>query len=157
MMDEVIFGIKEKLTSLSQPDLLLSHQYFAIYRRRLLEPETRLMLVVLEDAVACFQRYAFLRHRRERVLFNEAEGWICDERSGDLFSFEHICEVLKFNPKYLRGGLLRWKQNKLAQRQKFRLINIPSTAHETFMRKHDPGRIKRVKRPCPENKVARMG
>ncbi len=99
MADEVIFDTEEKLTSLFQPDMLLCHQYFATCCTKRLEPEKSLMLAVLQDAVACFQRYVFPRNRRERTLFNETEDWICDENSDYLFSFENICEVLKFNPK----------------------------------------------------------
>ena len=158
MTDDVIFDDEEKLTSLFQPDTLLSHQYFATFRRRQLEPEKRLMLAVLEDAVACFQRYVFPGSRRERTLFNQTEDWVCDENSDYLFSFESICEVLKFNPKYLREGLLRWKQKELTQRQKIQLINISSTSHEIFMRKNDTGRmIRGVNQPWQSNKVARLG
>jgi len=158
MTDDVVFDDEEKLTFLFQPDTLLSHQYFATFRSRQLEPEKRLMLAVLEDAVAGFQRYVFPRSRRERTLFNQTEDWVCDENDDYLFSFENICEVLKFNPKYLREGLLRWKQKKLAQRQKLQLINISSTAHETFMWKNDTGRmIRGVNQPCQSNKVARLG
>jgi hypothetical protein len=158
MADEIIFATEEKLTSLFQPDMLLSHQYFATLRSQRLEPEKRLMLAVLEDAVACFQKYVLPRNRRERTLFNATEDWVCDETGDYLFSFEYICEVLKFNPKYLREGLLRWKQKQLNQRQKLRLINISSTAQEPFMRKNDAGRIIRgVKQPCQSNKVARLG
>ena len=116
------------------------------------------MLAVLEDAVASFQRYAFPRNRRERILFNETEDWVCDENGDYLFSFVNICEVLKFNPKYVREGLLRWKKRKVAQRKKIQRINISSAARETFMRKNDTGRmIRGVKQPYREKKIAYLG
>ncbi len=31
---------------------------------------------------------------------------------------EKICEVLGFNPSYVRQGLMRWKEMKLAERSK---------------------------------------
>jgi hypothetical protein len=157
MTDEIIFDTEEKLISLFQPDTLLSHQYFATFRSKRLEPEKKLMLAVLEDAVACFQRYVFPRSRRERTLFNQTEDWVCDENSDYLFSFKNICEVLKFNPEYVREGLLRWKQKKLAQRQKIQPINISSATYETFIRKKDDsGRIiKGATRPYREKRVAR--
>ena len=158
MTDDVIFDNEEKLTSLLQPDTLLSHQYFATFRRRQLEPEKKLMLAVLEDAVACFQRYVFPRSRRERRLFHETEDWVRTENGDYLFSFQNICEALNLNPEYVRHGLLLWKNGTLAQRQKLQLINVSSMAHETFMRKNDTGRmIKRVNQPCQSNKVARLG
>jgi hypothetical protein len=158
MDDEVILATEEKLTSLFQPDMLLSHRYSATFRTQRLEPEKRLMLAVLEDAVACFQRHVVPRNRRQRTLFKETEDWVRDENGDYLFSFVNICEALKFNPKYMREGLLRWKQKKLAQRQKLQLIKIPSAVHETFMRKHDTGRmIREVKQLCRGSKVARLG
>jgi hypothetical protein len=94
MADQVIFDTEEKLTSLFQPDMLLSHQYFASFRTKRLEPEKRLMLAVLEDAVVCFQRYAFPGNRRSRILLKETEDWVRDKNDDYLFSFENICEVL---------------------------------------------------------------
>jgi len=50
----------EKIASLFQPDTLLSAQYFDTLRRKtLLEPEKRLMLAILEDAINCFQDNLF--------------------------------------------------------------------------------------------------
>jgi hypothetical protein len=156
MMDEVIFDFEERLTSLSQPDVLLPDQYFATFRRRRMEPEKKLMLAALEDAVNCFQRYVSPRNRKERALFNETEAWICDENGSDLFSFVNICEVCNLNPDYVRKGLLCWKRRKRAELQKLQLINIPSAVQQILMGKCDGAIIEIVKRPCRENKVARM-
>jgi hypothetical protein len=158
MADAIIFDPEEKLSFLFQPDMLLSHQYFATFRRKQLEPERRLMLAVLEDAVACFQRYISPRNRRERILFNDTEDWIYDENSDYLFSFENVCEILKLNPKYVREGLSRWKKKDLTQSQKIQRVNIPSAVPEIFMRKADTGKmIKGVKQAYREKKVARLG
>jgi hypothetical protein len=141
MADEVMFDPEEKLTSLFQPDTLLAHQYFVTLRTKRLEPEKRLMLAVLEDAVVCFQKYAFPRNRRDRILFKETEDWVRDKNGDYLFSFENICEVLKLKPEYLRAGLLRWKQKTVAQRQKSWPINVFSATHETFVRRSNTGRM----------------
>ena len=124
MADEVIFDSEEKPTSLFQPDTILSQQYFATLRSKRLEPEKRLMLAVLEDAAACFQRYILPRNSRERTLFKETEDWVRDKNDTYLFSFENISEVLEINPKYVREGLLRWKQKMVAQHQKTWPINV---------------------------------
>lgn len=158
MNDEIISGNEEKLVFLFQLDMLLSHEYLAAFRRRQLEPEKRLMLAVLEDAVACFQSYVFAQNRRKQTLFNEAEDWIRDENGDHVFSFENICAALKFNPKYVREGLLRWKMRKLAERPKIQLINIPSAGRKSVIRKRDTNRmIERVKQPYREKKIARLG
>lgn len=107
--------IHENVTSLFQADTLLSVQYYEAVRRRThMEPEKRLMLAVLEDAVWCFQRYIFARDRKGRTLHHEAEQWLLDGSSDWPFCFETICEVLGLSPGYVRCGLLRWKEEMLA-------------------------------------------
>jgi len=100
----------EKITSLFQPDTLLSAQYFDTLRRKTpLEPEKRLMLAVLEDAINCYRDNLFSQRWKNKRLFAEAEEWIAT-RGGDwIFSFDNVCESLGVNPEYLRRGLLRWK------------------------------------------------
>ena len=157
-MDDVVLDDEEKLTFLFQPDTLLCHQYLATFRRRQLEPEKKLMFAVLEDAVACFQRYVFPENRKQRTLFKEAEDWIRNENGDHVFSFESICAALKFSPAYVRKGLLRWKAAKLAERQNIRLINIVSARHETVNSKRDANRVlTEVKQAYREKKVAHLG
>ena len=47
-----------------------------------LEPEKKLMLAILEDAVACFQKYVFARDGKGKALFRETEDWVL-EQQGD--------------------------------------------------------------------------
>ena len=130
MENETDFRIEEKVVSLFQPDILLSSQYFeTVHTRASLEPEKELMLAVLEDAVLCFQKGSFAGDRRRKALFPDAEEWIMEENSDWPFSFENICEVLGFNPAYLRQGLLHWKEKKLAHHQKIRVTEILSLGH----------------------------
>ncbi len=117
MMYETSLSAEERVASLFQPDTLLPEQYLDTYRRKAhLEPEKRLMLAVLEDAIACFQKYIAARDNRGQGIFKEAEEWVLEEGSDWLFSFDNICEVLGMNPQYVRQGLLRWKEMKLAER-----------------------------------------
>jgi hypothetical protein len=102
--------MEERCTSLFQPDTLLTEQYLDTFRRKLhLEPEKKLMLAVLEDAIACFQKYVFARDGKGKMLFQEAEDWVQEANSDWLFSFANVCETLGFNPDYLRQGLVHWK------------------------------------------------
>jgi hypothetical protein len=108
-------SLEERVSSLFQPDTLLPTQYFDTFRRKsYLEPEKKLMLAVLEDAIACFQKYVFVRDGKGKVMFQEAEEWIQEESDDWLFSFANICEVLGFDPDYIRQGLLQWKEKQLA-------------------------------------------
>jgi len=109
----------ERIGALFQPDSLLSTHYFETLRRKtILEPEKRLMLAILEDAIHCFQDNLFTRNVRGRRLFEEAEEWIVEADGDRVFSFENICEALGFNPAYVRQGLLRWMENKLPKHRK---------------------------------------
>ena len=100
----------DKVGSLFQPDTVLSAQYFDTLRRKtLLEPEKRLMLAVLEDAINCFQDNLFSQRRKNQRLFADAEEWIATPGVESVFSFDNVCETLGFSPEYLRQGLVRWK------------------------------------------------
>jgi len=125
MTYEAALSVEEKVASLFQPDTLLPAQYFETYRRKThLEPEKRLMLAVLEDAIACFQKYIFARDGRGKNLFREAEEWILEQNNDWTFSFENICDALGFNPQYVRQGLIGWKKKKLAARPKARVYRL---------------------------------
>lgn len=109
-------NLEEKLASIFEPDTLLSAQYFENLRRRtILEPEKRLIVAVLEDAINCYQNNLTAQSGRGKKLFDEAEEWILEEDGRRLFSFESVCELLGLNPAYVRQGLLRWKERQLAQ------------------------------------------
>jgi len=107
----------EKIVSLFQPDTLLSAQYFDTLRRQtLLEPEKRLMLAILDDAINCYQDNLFYQRAKNRRLFDEAEEWIVTAGGEWIFSFDHVCESLGFNPEYVRRGLLQWKEKNRQKR-----------------------------------------
>ena len=70
-------SMEERVSSLFQPDTLLPDQYLDTYRRKVhLEPEKKLMLAILEDAIACFQKYVSATDAKGKALFQEAEDWI---------------------------------------------------------------------------------
>jgi len=93
-------------------------------------PEKRLMLAVLEDAVITFQRYATSTRRRGRRLFSEAEVWILSDEADWTCSFLDVCDALGLDSRYLRQGLLAWRDRQrsegatpTAYRQPFRRLS----------------------------------
>jgi hypothetical protein len=109
----------EETASLFQSDCLLPVQYFENFCRKVqTEPEKRLMLAVLDNALACFQKHFSSRGGRGLRLFRETEEWIFKEESGRPFSFANICEVVGFDPQYVRQGLLRWRERRIAELSK---------------------------------------
>jgi hypothetical protein len=106
--------LEENLPSLFEPDTLLPIQYFETIRRKhLLEGEKRLVLSVLKDAIDCFMKCIDSSTRRGQRLFREAEHWIIIKDKKSAFSFDNVCEMLDFDPEYMRRGLRNWKIHKL--------------------------------------------
>ena len=104
-------GLEDRLSSLFQPDTLLSDEFFGNYRRRIpLEPEKALMLAVLEDGVRSFQENIFAETGKKRALLDEARQWLFNDEFDHVFSFTSICSTLGLNPGYVRRGLKRWEE-----------------------------------------------
>jgi len=104
----------ETTAALFQLDTLLPVQYFETFRRTIpIEPEKQLMLAVLGDALACYQKYLAARKRKGGNLFREADEWIFGKDDDHLFSFENVCEVLGLDPPYVRRLLVQWKEAQL--------------------------------------------
>ena len=74
-----------------------------------LEPEIRLMTMVLEDAVNCFQRFAGVDGNPDLGEFRDAERWLFGGEKDWIFSFENICAFLGLDPRYIRRGLRLWQ------------------------------------------------
>jgi len=107
---------EEKALAVFQPDILIGEQFLSTYRRRFsLQPEQDLMLAVLQDAVFCFQENATAVAPRKQALFREAEEWILSDDNSYLFSFYNICDSVGLSPAYLRRGLIRWREEILAE------------------------------------------
>lgn len=118
-------SMEERVTSLFQPDTLLPDQYLDTFRRKLhLEPEKKLMLAILEDAIACYQKYIFARDGKGAALFREAEEWVEERGSGSVFTFDSACESLGLNPEYLRRGMADWTKAALAQRTQAKVYQL---------------------------------
>jgi hypothetical protein len=107
--------LDERLPALFEPDTLLPIQYFeAMRKKHLLEGEKRLILSVLEDAVECFMKCIDASTSKGQRLFRDADEWISHEDKRWVFSFDNVCDMLDINPEYMRMGLAKWKEKRLA-------------------------------------------
>jgi len=107
--------VEEKISSLFEPDTSLAANYFdALRRKTILEPEKRLLFAVMKDAIDCYQINVMAQSGKRQRLFRNAEEWIMERKGDWVFSFVNICDLLQLHPEYLRQGLLRWKDKKLA-------------------------------------------
>ena len=87
-MDNVLdIRAEEAPAALFQPDTVAPAEYFKIYERTPgLEPEKKLMLVVLKDALDASKTFSMQRTGGKK-WFLEAEEWFNQKESELIFSF----------------------------------------------------------------------
>ena len=100
------------LARILEPDVFLPSQFYGTGNlSRKLEGEKRLMIAVLKDAVECLDKYRDARSSSGRSHYLNALEWVEDKRTDWLFSFTNICDLLGFDPDYMREVLLK-RENK---------------------------------------------
>ncbi len=88
------------------PDSILPEQLFGVpFGGARLQPEKRLQLAVLEDAVMVFQRCARDQGTRARRLLAEIDEWFGSHATDSPFAFETVCDTLGLDATYIRRGL----------------------------------------------------
>ena len=117
--------VSDTFAHLLQPDTLLPSQYFAALKRKgQHEPERRLAIAVLQDAVDCYQKHLRARDRKARQLFVDAEEWITSDDRTWPFSFDNVCDLLQISPEYLRSGLAVWKERQLGEPANHKVVSL---------------------------------
>ncbi len=110
--------VEDPSVSLFGPDTLVPAQYFdRVGADAAFQPEKRLMLAVLEEAIATFQRHAVADTRRSQRLVEEVEEWLSGASDNWPFSFDNICDALGLDAEYLRAGMTRWKETERRKAQ----------------------------------------
>lgn len=98
-----------------EPETVLPSQFYGrMPVDASLQPEKRLMLAVLEDAVGTYQKYAFSKERNGERLFSEAEDWIESSEKEWPYSFANICDALGLEHEFMRSGLRKWRDRHVA-------------------------------------------
>jgi hypothetical protein len=83
-------------------------------------PTNRLMLAVLEEALASFQKGLSSCRAEQRRRSCEVDRWVASTDESFVFSFESICSSLSIDAGYVREGL---KRLRIAARQGLRVHN----------------------------------
>jgi hypothetical protein len=100
------------LARILEPDIFLPSQFYgAGGLSRKLEGEKRLMIAILKDAVECLEKYRGARTSTGRSHYENAIEWVKDTDTEWLFSFTNICDLLGFDPDYMREVLMK-RENK---------------------------------------------
>ena len=101
---------------LFEGDVIAPEQYLQIFSRsNNLEPEQELMLAILSDAIECILKYCDEPIPMRAKLFTEAREWLFDQDEKEPFSFLNGCEIINFDPSYLRRGIQAKMQAALVQ------------------------------------------
>lgn len=104
---------------LFQPDMTAAADYLdGLKRQTAPTPESDLALAVLEDAVACLQKFRNSAKEKERRIFLETEAWVDENDREWFFSFLNVCDFLGLDPDYLRRGLRQETSDRSA-------VNVP--------------------------------
>jgi len=70
--------------------------------------ERRLMLAVLEDAIAILVKHRDASDPCARQLYHETAAWVRSDDTEWPFSFVNVCEAIGFSPSCVRRGLGRF-------------------------------------------------
>lgn len=103
--------VEDPAVTMVEPDTMTPSQFFdRVFTESTLVPEKRLMLAVLEDAIASFQRnFIQARAAAREGEDGDVEHWLDSDDMTWPFSFASICQALDMEPEYLRRGLHSWR------------------------------------------------
>jgi len=127
-----------------EPDIVLPCQLGdGLFGAARLQPEKRLQLAVLEDAIITFERSVGVDDARPRRLLAEVDAWFASDATDSPFAFMTICHTLNIDPDYIRGGLRRRRTHRDASmKRKPRLRrDANGTRHQVLLYLTAPRRI----------------
>ena len=113
------------LARIVEPDVFLPSQFYGSGGlSRQLDGEKRLMIAILKDAVECLNKYRGARSSLGSSQYQNALEWVEDEGTEWLFSFNNICDLLGFDPDYLRKVLIK-KEGRYASSARGKIYSFP--------------------------------
>lgn len=98
-------------------DTLLPDQFWAALADPRAEPEKRLMVAVLEEAIALVVNEPEGRDEERRTVVREARRWFASEDRGSPFAFATICDVLDLDSGSVRQALAGWSRRQRSFRR----------------------------------------
>ncbi|MGD9765107.1 MAG: hypothetical protein AB7V27_15480 [Candidatus Binatia bacterium] len=101
----------------SADDVLLPSQFFGTTGDPRCEPEKRLMVAVLEEAIASSLAGIGSDDDEQLAIAREAQRWFANEDRSGPFTFCTICDVLGLSSGRVRQLLAVWHQRRLAFRR----------------------------------------
>lgn len=118
------------LARILEPDIFLPSQFYgATGLSRKLEGEKRLMIAVLKDAVECLDKYRGSRSSLGQDQYLNAIEWVEETDTEWLFSFTNICDLLGFDPEYLREVLLK-RENRYIKPERTKVMSLAAMSQQ---------------------------
>jgi hypothetical protein len=109
-MEIVVRSLADRREPGLEPESLLPCQFGdRLFGAARLQPEKRLQLAVLQDALLTFHRLLGVDGARSRRLFAEVDAWFAPDEANGPFTFVTVCHTLNLDPDYIRRGLGRWR------------------------------------------------
>jgi hypothetical protein len=82
------------------------------------------MIAILKDALECLTKYAARRVVQDVVIIRMPWSRVEDKSTDWLFSFNNICDLLGFDPDYLRQILLK-KRRQIRDPARAKIYSFP--------------------------------
>jgi hypothetical protein len=112
------------LARILEPDLSSASQFYGTGAlSRQLEGEKRLMIAIFKDAIECLEKYRSSRSSSGQIQYQNALEWVEDRGKEWLFSFSNICDLLGFDPEYIRKVLLQ-REREFTKPARSKLLNV---------------------------------
>lgn len=119
--------VEDPALTMVEPDTVTPSQFFDKGLTDCsLVPEKRLMLAVLEDAIASFQRNTIQEQKTAEASDElDVDAWLDSDDLSWPFSFASICQALNMEPEYLRKGLSNWRDRAATQKSAGQVYRFP--------------------------------
>lgn len=98
-------------------DVVLPCQFFSSGADPRGEPEKRLMVAVLEEAIAASMAGVGSEHSEQLAVAAEADRWFASDDHAAPFAFRPICDILGLEADRVRELLASWQARRLAFRR----------------------------------------
>jgi hypothetical protein len=108
-----------------EPETVLPVQFFPASFAGAEQPEKRLMLAILSDALSTLLRSGHDAELANRSAVDEVLAWCSSRDVLWPFSFENICAALGINADALREGIRRLHQ--APARQRAAVVSLPAS------------------------------
>jgi hypothetical protein len=98
--------MNDRVVSILGADAGSQQQFLDTFQRSdFLTPEKSLLSAILEDAIHIYRKYQHAKDRGGRERYREAQAWIRHHGDDWIFDFDSVCDLLGFNPDFIRRSL----------------------------------------------------